>query len=322
MDISNKDTNLIGRIEVTMKKILSILIILLMGLLLGACDKDDEDSIGKTVVDIYYIDSKTSGMVSESYELISDITDEQIDEVLYMLKKGPENLVYKSALPENVTVLDFALNSDNSLTINFDTTYSELTGIPEILCRAAIVKTLSQIRGVDYIQINVNGSPLIDSNGDVVGPLRSEDFIVDTEANTSYRLKLYFANKDGDGLVEYDMDVNYTGSSSLEELAIELLINGPTQRGMYDTIPEGTVLLNVTKSDGICTVDFNEKYLESIPGVTDEVTIYSVVNTLVELPNINKVQFTINSKVVKTFRENTSFDVTFERNLNLIEEAK
>jgi hypothetical protein len=43
---------------------------------------------------------------------------------------------------------------------------------------------------------------------------------------------------------------------------------------------------------------------------------------LAELQGINKVQFTINSEVVKTYREGTSFDVTFERNLNLIKGNK
>lgn len=314
--------NFCGRIEVIMKKLLTILTVVLTGLILGACSRDRDDSYDKTIVDIYYIDSKTSGIVSEEYELINMEPKEQIYELLHMLKRGPENLVYKSALPENVMVLDYNLNEDNSLTINFDIAYSELTGVPEILCRAAIVKTLSQIKGVEYIQINVNGSPLIDSNGDVVGPLRSDDFIVDTETNTSYRIKLYFANKRGNALVEYNTDINYTGTSSLEELAIEQLIKGPTESGMYDTIPEGTVLLNVTKSDGICTVDFNEKFIEKLPDVNEEITIYSVVNTLVELPNINKVQFTINSKVVKTFRDKMSLDVIYERNLDVIEETK
>jgi hypothetical protein len=34
------------------------------------------------------------------------------------------------------------------------------------------------------------------------------------------------------------------------------------------------------------------------------------------------VQFTINSKVVKTFREKMSLDVIYERNLDVIEETK
>jgi germination protein M len=291
-----------------------------MGVLLGACSRNQGSTEGKNA-DIFYINTKTSGLSSEKYELISTDTEGQINELLYMLKKGPKNLVYKSTLPDNVTYT-YTMNTDSSLTIDFDSAYSQLSGVPEVLCRAAIVKTVCQLPGVEYVQINVNGSPLIDSNGDVVGPLTAEDFIDNTEANTTYHIKLYFSNRSGKALVEYDTDIYYSGATSLEEIAIKQLINGPTEIGMYDTIPKGTVLLNVTKNDGICTVDFNEKFLEKLPNINADVAVYSVVNTLVELPDINKVQFTINSQVVKTFWEDIPFDVLFERNLNLIEEAK
>jgi germination protein M len=303
-----------------MRRFLTIALILIASVVLGACSRQPEDDDGKTV-DVYYIDIKTSGLVSEKYELISTDSSEQIGELLYMLKKGPENPVYKSALPDGITYT-YTLNTDSSLTVDFDSTYNQLTGVSEVLCRAAIVKTLCQLREVEYVQINVNGSPLVDSNGFPVVRLTSEDFIDSTEANTTYRVKLYFANQRGDALVEYDMDIVYAGTTSLEELAIRQLINGPTELGMYDTIPEGTVLLNVSKSDGICTVDFNEKFLEKLPDVDEEVTVYSVVNTLVELPDINKVQFTINSHALKTFWEDLPFDVLFERNLELIEAPK
>lgn len=181
------------------------------------------------------------------------------------------------------------------------------------------MKTLCQIKGVDFIQINVAGNTLMDSNNMPVGTLKAEDFIDNIDTDTTYRVKLFYANKGGDKLVEFDTDINYTGSSSIEELAINQLINGPTRLGMYPTIPEGTVLLNVSKSDGICTVDFNEKFLNKLPDVDAKVAIYSVVNTLVELPDINKVQFTINSQVVKTYWEDVQIDTLFERNLELVE---
>lgn len=305
---------------IIMKRLLTITLILASSILLGACSRNKDNVDGKTV-DVYYIDTKTSGLATEKYDLISTDSNEQIGELLYMLKKGPENLIYKSTLPEGVTY-KYTLNTDSSLLIDFDTAYSQLTGVAEVLCRAAIVKTLCQIKGVDYVQINVNGSPLVDSNGDVVGPLTSEDFISSTEANTTYRIKLYFANKKGNALVEYDTDIIYTGATSLEELAIKQLINGPTELGMYNTIPEGTVLLNISKNDGICTVDFNEKFLDKLPDINSNVAIYSVVNTLVELPDINKVQFTINSQTIKTYWEDQPFDILFERNLDLIEAPK
>jgi germination protein M len=137
-------------------------------------------------------------------------------------------------------------------------------------------------------------------------------------------VKLYFANKTGDGLVEYATDIYYNGTGTIEELVINKLINGPTATGMYDTIPEGTVLLDVNTKDGICYVDFNEKFLDQLPDISDEIPIYSIVNSLVELPNmkINKVQFKINGEVQASYRENIEFDGFFERNLELIEETK
>lgn len=303
-----------------MKKLLSIIMIFIMMVLLGACNSKNTDVDDKSVIKVYYINSKTSGIVSEDYKLISSDKVEQIGELLYMLRKDSDNLVHKNILPDEITYT-YELSEDGNLTLNFDSEYNKLTGVDEVLCRAAIVKTLCQIAGVDFIQINVNGSPLI-LNNEAVGPLNVEDFIDSTETNTNYKIKLYFANKNGDGLIEYDTDLNYSGTSSLEELAIEKLINGPTQLEMYDTIPKDTILLNTSKNDGICIVDFNEKFLKKLTGVDEEVTIYSIVNTLVELPDIKKVQFTINSQVVENFGEYSKLDDLFERNLNLIEKAE
>lgn len=306
---------------VSMRKGLVILaIIFVFTVLIAACERDEKKTEG-IAVNIYYIDTKSSGIVSEEYYMQSKEANDQISELMGMLQSEPKNLVYRSALPANVTY-NFTLDKDKSLTIDFNTAYSQQTGIVEVLCRAAIVKTLTQIRGVDYIQITVNGNPLVDVNGSFVGILTADDFIDSIEASTTFRAKLYFANRKGDKLIEYDTEIQYSGTASLEELVIKQLINGPTELGMYNTIPEGTVLLNISKSEGICTVDFNEVFLEKLPGVTKEVAIYSVVNTLVELPDINKVQFTINSKPVKIYWEDMPFDVMFERNLDIIQTPK
>lgn len=303
-----------------MKKIITAGLLFLCSILLGACSNGGKNHTNddKSVVNIYYINTKTSGLVSEPYNLIGKEKDEKVQELLYMLKKKPESIIYKSAMTDKAVVKDFAFNEDGQLTVNFDMAYGELTGIPEVLCRAVIVKTLCQLPEVEYIQFNVNGQPLMNSDG-VVGLLTEEDFVDSTGGVTNYKVKLYFSNEEGNALVEYVTDIKYTGSGTIEELVLEKLIEGPTEVGMYRTIPEGTSLLNVTKKDGICYVDFNEKFLDKLPDVSDQITIFSIVNTLVELPNINKVQFMINNEVQKTFREDTAFDLFFERNLSLIE---
>lgn len=303
-----------------MKKMLSIILLLMLVVSLTACDSKNTGSDDASRVDIYYIDSKNLSLVTEKYDLIGTDTNDQVYELLHMIKKAPENPLYKSVLPDKITY-SYSINEDKTLIINFDSVYEELKGIEEVLCRAAIVKTLTQLDDVEFIQFNVNGNSLV-IDGDVVRTLTADDFIDITDTNTNYRVKLYFANEEGDALIEYDTDINYTGNSSLEELTIRKLINGPTKLGMRSAIPEGTVLLNVSKNDGICTVNFNEKFLEKIPDINEELAIYSVVNTLVELPNINKVQFTINSQVKETFWDKLNIDGLFERNLNLIEEAE
>ena len=307
-----------------MRKRLTLTIILLLCILLTACShKKDTDTTDQTTeVKIYCLDTKTSDIVSENYTPISTTKEALVGELLEALKQTPKNIVYKSALPDNVTVLDYAFSVDNGLTINFDSTYSSITGIPEVICRAMVVKTLSQIDGVDIIEFNVNGQQLLDSNGAVVGLMTGDTFIENIGDEINYKVSLYFANEEGTKLIKYISDIYDTGTVPIEEQVINQLINGPTAAGMYRTIPEGTILLNITTKERICYVDFNEKFLEKVPNVDDDVVIYSVVNSLVEVPDINKVQFSINGESLKTYRENIAFDGLFERNLSLAENGE
>lgn len=295
-----------------------MILVLLLSALLTACNKDNSHDTNGQTVKVYYLDTNTSGLATENYTLISTKIKDQIDELKYMLTKAPENKVNKSVIPDDIKFTCDFDEQNKSLTVNFNKSYSQLTGVSEVLCRAAIVKTLSQLSDVKFIQFNVDGLPLQDSEGNV-GPLTSDDFVDNTQTGTTYKATLYFANKNGDKLIEYVANIDYTGTQSIEELVIQQLINGPTKAGMYATVPEGTALLNVTKSDGICTIDFNENFLNKIPGITEDVAIYSIVNSLVELPDINKVEFTINGKPQKTYNDDLDFSGAFETNLDLIE---
>ncbi len=303
-----------------MKKLsgLCLILFILTAFFTGCDKKDNGQDDKKAYYNIYYLNTKASGIASESYAPVKATREELVEELLNALRKEPENVVYKKALPDTVTIREYNFNEDGSLTINFEANYNELKGIPEVLCRAAIVKTLSQIPDVDYIKFNVNSQPLIDSNGTQIGLMTDEDFIESTGAATSYKVILYFAAEGGKTLVASDKVIYYTGNGSIEETIINQLINGPTELGMHKTIPEGTTLLNVNSREGICYVDFNEKFRNVIPDISAEATIYSIVNSLVELPGINKVQFQINGALVETFHDLKDFNGFFERNLDII----
>ena len=307
-----------------MKKLMCFILLGMMILLSGCNRKRDIDQeILSTDYKIFYIDSKNLGIVSEAYKPEGKTTGELVRELLEVLRKEPKNIVYKKALPEAVAIKDYEVSNENSLLLNFEANYyTELRGIPDVLCRATIVKTLCQIPGLEYVIFNVNGLPMEDSNGMQIGLMKASDFIESTGSEKNYKFVLYYADEEGEALVASNSNIFYTGTGKIEEMIINQLINGPVEAGMKNTLPEGTTLLDVTTREGVCYVDFNEKFLDVIPGVSGNVILYSIVNSLVELPNINKVQFYINSTLRETYQDGTDpFNGFFERNLDIIEEG-
>lgn len=77
--------------------------------------------------------------------------------------------------------------------------------------------------------------------------------------------------------------------------------------------------MSVVTKDGICYVNLDETFLNQIYNVTADVTIYSIVNSLAELSNVNKVQISINGDTSTTYREKFAFSTVYERNLDLVE---
>ena len=137
------------------------------------------------------------------------------------------------------------------------------------------------------------------------------------------KVRLYFANEAGDKLIETNRTLVYNSNTnvSMERLVVEQLIGGPSEQvkdKVFPTINPDTKIISVTVRDGTCYVNLSESFLTQIYSVTSEVTIYSIVNSLVELSNINRVQIAVNGDSNVMFRENTSLSVTYERNLNIV----
>jgi germination protein M len=261
--------------------------------------------------------------VAESFTPVATDLQSQVEEYIVALQKEPKNQEYKSAKPLDVNIIGYNFGEAGQLQLSFDEFYHKVTGIEEVLMRAAIVKTFTQIDSIKEVEFLINGLPL--SFGDVpVGRMEASMFIDSGGEMTSYSqtatISIYFANEAGDALIESQRQVEYDGSILLEKIIVEQLIDGPTSEevGMKRTLPEGTILNEISKKDRVCNIDFNEKFLEVIEGASDEITIYSIVNTLVEQTDINKVQFTINGEAVATYKS-IPLDQTFERKLNMIE---
>ena len=108
---------------------------------------------------------------------------------------------------------------------------------------------------------------------------------------------------------------DYSANTQLERFVVEELIAGPSGQieGLYPVINPETKIINILTKDGICYVNLDSSFLTVVNNVSTEVAVYSIVNSLVELDNINKVQILVNGEVPSTFSNST-----FERNLDYV----
>ena len=137
---------------------------------------------------------------------------------------------------------------------------------------------------------------------------------------------LYFANDDNTRLMKeiryIQMSDARQSTSHLASVIVKELINGSSkEKGFKATIPAGTKLRSpVAIKDGVATVDFSKEFKSKHPGGKDaeKMTIFSIVNSLTELKDIQKVRITIDGKVLKEYMGNYQFDVPFSRSAGLI----
>lgn len=307
-----------------MKKWLCLTGIVIFLLGLGACGAAEETDADR-VFFVNYISNDGNRVITQEYIMQADLSDAQaqVEELLVALGTTPERLEYKPPLSQGFTVLDFELQEGN-LILNMDDEYRRLSVPAEVLTRAALVRTLVQVKGVQYVGFMVKGQPLMDSLGSPIGMMNADTF-VDNEGSQinsmeQVRIRLYFTDETGTGLIAVNRTLVYNTNISLEKLVMEQLVSGPTSmtKDVYPTLNPDTKVLSVTINDGICYVNLNEAFLTQPNNATAEVVIYSIANSLAELSNVNKVQISVNGKTDILYREFISFSTVFERNLDLV----
>lgn len=104
----------------------------------------------------------------------------------------------------------------------------------------------------------------------------------------------------------------------MEKLAVEQVISGPNTDIAYPTVSKNTKVRSISSKDGVCYIDFDSEFLTQMGSVSAETAIYSIVNTVTELPNINKVAFSVNGESAFTFMDYL-ISGSYERNLDIVE---
>ena len=110
---------------------------------------------------------------------------------------------------------------------------------------------------------------------------------------------LYFQNKETKELMPEArmIDIKEMLNKPYEKL-INLLIEGPKNEKQEKVIPENTKLLKASIAGDCVTLDFSVEFLnyDKNNKQAKENLVNSIVNTLTELTEVNKVKFLINGK--------------------------
>ncbi|MCR5829526.1 MAG: GerMN domain-containing protein [Lachnospiraceae bacterium] len=294
-----------------------VIVLTIMSFVFGtaACSDEQVDSFMMQTNDdkadgfkVFRTDPTRSALLNERDEAPDSKLSyrDQVDIVLRKLESKPEDEGMISLKPADVTVRSAYFGLDGQLVVSFEKTYNDMSTVEELLLRAGYVKTLCQLDFVDYVEFNVEDSPLI-LRGDVVpGLMKGSDF-VDNSGQADYmsqevELTVHFVKKDEQMLGSEIYSVTYDATSSYEELVADILVKGPDSddTDFIRTIPDGTVVNKIQSIDGIAYIDVNEEFLNFRENIGEELTVYSLVNSLCEIQGIMKVKITVNGTSRKT----------------------
>jgi len=144
-------------------------------------------------------------------------------------------------------------------------------------------------------------------------------------------VKLYFAVYEDDSAYLGTETRNIADGGSLYANIIEELIKGPESGQLMATLPPDAKVNSVTVSGGIAIVDFSREIITStdiIPhsSTTEILAIFSIVDTLTEFKEIQKVRITVEGKqegelnglYIEDFWGHVGIYEDFERNEQVI----
>lgn len=310
-----------------MKKVLCILTIIFTMFFMCSCINNITESEGKLTkeADLYFSNSEYNDVFKEKRTVAYDREEDFIKALFNEILSGPSDVNGRAVVPAGTSLLDFGMDGyvlNLNLSKEFLNYEGEQSKSAELLARYSIVKTMCGCQNVEKVHFFVDGEELLNSSGAPVGDLGESDIVFSfggSENLTEKYVTLYYANSEFDKLVLRRKKVQ-VAENSIEKTIVTELLTKPDDNKLYSAIPKDTKVISVETKAEICFVNLSGEFVENFEGgsAAAEMAIYSIVNSLTELPDIDKVQFLIDSVKVDVFGD-FIFSDPFERNLALVE---
>lgn len=169
---------------------------------------------------------------------------------------------------------------------------------------------------VSLIFLGIVSFCFIKNNKDEVIEILPEEEISDEQLRQTM-VSLYFVNEETLELMPEArlIDVKALIEKPYEQL-INLLLEGPKNPSLKSAMPKDVKLNKVELRNDILYLDFSKEFIENHEGGLEKEknTIYSIVNTLTELTEVNGIKILIDNEENKCFKdEQVKFNDIFIR---------
>ncbi len=271
-----------------LKRFLCALLCLLF--VLTSCSQDT----GQASYSAYYV-GESPGELTEEKVSLDPLTAEEMATELFALLQTPSDDKLVSPVPNGVSLVSAEV-SDGIAKLVLSAQYNKQSAADKAVFHACVTKTLCSVPKISAVSFIGESSSL---------SFTAEDFILSAPHiyESAQDVNLYFTDAEFSRLIKKTVTVYSTPSESLEEIAVNMLLKDPKLPELRKALPEGTVLNDVYVSNGTCFVDFSVEFVANAAHsyASESVIIFSAVNTLTELPMIDKVQFLIDGKTASGF---------------------
>ena len=134
-----------------------------------------------------------------------------------------------------------------------------------------------------------------------------------------YSIKAYYPNEDGTKLLAVKRKIKALEKDKYAE-AVKSLMQGTKEKGRTAIIPKQAKLRSVKLEGGVAKVDFSQDLVKHFVGGStgEEMLVGSIVNTLTEFPEVQKVQILIEGKEVETLAGHMDLSTPISRMKDLL----
>lgn len=289
------------------KIFLLLILILVIVAAVGAALSLTDDSYETFSANLYFINETKTSIYPEKREIRYEHKKDLPELVMSELAKGPTTAGVK-VIPDKASW--YLTRKSSRLMVDFSKEYLTNDNTVNMLATYAVVKTLCAVDGIGAVKVTVEGEEQVGLDNSPIGYLTNNDIDIEEEQKVAdgKSIKLYFATEDGT-LKEEWRRVKITDTVPVAERLITELIKGPEVEGLHATLSPETKLISLEITEGVAYVNMSAGFAEKNKGDEKKefAAVYSIVNTLTSLPEINGVQFLIDGKKEAGF---TSIDLT------------